>query len=97
MPPYGKLLTESEPVEFLNIGEVEDLEGRLLVGLRLAELLDRKNRTTPGNRALSLWNFLVLMEPGTCPIDSVPTRIKGQALAHSLIELARSWTHADRE
>ena len=89
---YANLFADCEPVELLDVGEIEDLEGRLVQGLRLAELLDRKNKSTPQNRALSLHNYLTNVEPGTCPIKRSPMRARGGELAKGLMEIARGWT-----
>ncbi len=89
--PYAELFVDCEPVEFLDVGEVESLEARLQLGMRLAELLDRKNKSTPQNRALSLHNYLTVVEPGTYPIRTTPIREKGGDLAKKLMEIATSW------
>jgi hypothetical protein len=89
--PFDQLFPDCEPVELLDVGEVEDLEGRLNLGLSLAHLLDRKNRSASFNRAISMHNYLTVVEPGTYPIERSPTRVKGGELAKSLIELAQTW------
>lgn len=90
--PHLNLLINCEPVELLDVGEVEDLEGRIRSGLRLAELLDRKNHSTAQNRAISLHNYLTVVEPGTFPVLRSPTRERGGDVAKRLMDLAATWT-----
>ncbi|MGA3038871.1 MAG: hypothetical protein ABSE64_15510 [Vulcanimicrobiaceae bacterium] len=90
--PYKSLLADCEPIEFLDVGEVEVLEAQLKLGLKFAHLLDRKNRTTTRNRSLSMHNYLTVVEPGTYPIARSPMREKGGDVARALIELAKGWS-----
>lgn len=89
--PLAGLLADCEPIELLDVAEVEDLEGRLALGLSLAQLLKRKNKSSLQNRVLSMHNYLTVVEPGTYPITRSPTRVKGDELALQLIELAKTW------
>jgi hypothetical protein len=70
----GYIFAACEPVELLDVGEVEDLEGRLNPGLRFAELLDRKNKSTPQNRALSLHNYLTVVGRPSSPVGCGQSR-----------------------
>ncbi len=87
------LLVDTEPVEILDIDEVEWLENMLGSGVRLAELLDRKNRPPTGresDRLQSLHDYLALNEPGLIPQDT-EARIRGDQIGEHIMELARSW------
>jgi hypothetical protein len=88
------LLTEAEPLEMLDVAEVEFLEPALSAGRRLAELLDRKNRSPVDAipyRMLSLHDYLIRVEPSFLPEVTTPTRRRGDELAAELIHLMESW------
>ncbi|MGA3037429.1 MAG: hypothetical protein ABSE64_08060 [Vulcanimicrobiaceae bacterium] len=87
-----RILVDTEPVELLDIGEIEMIERGLQDGLSLSQLLDRKNRTTPHNRFQSLHNYLLNIEPGTLPKGMTLTRQRGSEVAHQILELAKTWT-----
>jgi hypothetical protein len=90
--PFASFLPDCEPLEFLDAGEVEDLEGRLQAGLSLSHLLDRKNRgPSPQHRVWSMHNYLTLAEPGTYGGITPPARERGREIIHSLAKLGVSW------
>ena len=85
------LLANAEPIELLDASEVEALEPVLRRGLRLGELLDRKNKGDASNRLMSLHNYELLVEPGTYGSEMTPTRERGGRVAQQIIELVKSW------
>lgn len=85
------LLANAEPLELLDIGEVEWLETALQSGLRLGALLDRKNNLRPQHRHLSLHNYMYYGEPGTVPGATAKVRDRGAEVATSIIELVKTW------
>lgn len=85
------LLADAEPLELLDLGEIEQLERSLHEGLSLSALLDRKNGSTPHNRMMSLHNYLIHVEPGTLVRGPSPTRERGSAIARQILTLAESW------
>ena len=85
------LLADVEPLELLDLGEVEQLEAGLHDGISLSGLLDRKNKSTRHNRMMSLHNYLINVEPSTLPPGMSPTRRRGSEIAKGIIELAQTW------
>jgi hypothetical protein len=71
------------------------LEIGLRKGMSLCDLLDRKNRSTPEFRMMSMHNYLIYGEPGTIPNDPSPSRERGGAIAREVISLARSWIEVE--
>ena len=88
------ILNDVEPLELLDVGEAEWLEPALHGGLRLGELLNRKNLSTKHNRMMSLHNYLFYTEPGTSPGLVPSVRVRGGEVAKEIIELVKSWTIA---
>ena len=81
-----------EPIEFLDVGEVESLEGALKSGSRLGALLDRKNSgPAPATRFWSLHNYLVEMEQTFLPQGPSLARERGGQAAKEMVSLATSW------
>lgn len=92
-----QLLLDTEPLEILDVDEAEWLESMLAGGVRLAALLDRKNRPPMGHepsRLLSLHDYLAIDERGLIPRDT-PARLRGDRIAADIIALARSWGVSD--
>lgn len=85
------LLADVQPLELLDLGEVEQLENGLHAGVVLSALLERKNNSTAHNRMMSLHNYLIYVEPGTLPAGTSPTRERGSEVAKRIIELAQTW------
>jgi hypothetical protein len=85
------LLAGAEPPELLDLGELEQLENGLAAGVSLSGLLDRKNRSTPQNRLMSLHNYLYYAEPGILPAGMSPTRQRGSEVARRIMALAHTW------
>lgn len=85
------LLVNAEPLEMLDIGEVEWLEAALESGLRLGALLDRKNNLRTQHRHMSLHNYMYYGEPGTVPGTTPKVRDRGAEVAKSIIELVKTW------
>lgn len=90
----GNLLAGLEPLELLDLGEVEQLETCLRQGISLSGLLDRKNRSTREFRLMPLHNYLIYEEPGTMPAGMSPTRERGSVVAKDIMALAESWREA---
>jgi hypothetical protein len=89
------LLADVEPLELFDAGEAEWLETALPSGLRLGELLNRKNRSTKQYRLMSLHNYLYYAEPGTSPGLVPNVRIRGGEVAKEIIGLVESWAATD--
>jgi hypothetical protein len=85
------LLADVEPLELLDLGEVEQVETGIHTGVRLSALLDRKNKSTPHNRMMSLHNYLIFVEPNTLPAGMSPTRERGSEVAQRILALAQTW------
>jgi hypothetical protein len=86
----GGLLAGSEPLELLDLGEVEQLEDGLDAGISLAELLTRKNHSGPVNRLSSLHNYLYYVERDLLPAGMSPTRKRGGDVAKRIMEEAKT-------
>lgn len=87
------LLLGTEPIEILDAGDVELLEAGLQNGIRLSQLLLRKNgrgQITDG-RYKSVRDYLSLYEPGLLGNVRRPIRLRGDDVAHGILELAHSW------
>jgi hypothetical protein len=80
-----------EPLELVDAGELESLENDLKRGLRLSELLTRKNRSTQQNRMMSLNNYLYYIEPHTSADEPSPTRQRGSDVAREIGAIGMSW------
>ena len=91
------LLTDVEPLELLDLGEVEQLESGIHAGVRLSALLERKNKSTPHNRMMSLHNYLIQVEPSTLPTGMSPTRERGSEVARRILALAQTWIGGDEK
>jgi hypothetical protein len=85
------LLVSVEPIELVDAGEIESLENDLRNGLRLGDLLKRKNSSTLQNRMMTLNNYLYYVEPGTTKDAISPTRQRGGEVAQEIGTLAMSW------
>jgi hypothetical protein len=87
------LLTGCEPIELLDAGDVELLEGLLQRGMRLPALLDRKNGTggPTDARFKSLNDYLVFYEPSLLSENRRPGRERGGEIARSLIRIGEGW------
>ena len=84
------LLPGTEPVEFLTMGEVESIESDLTKGLPLAQILHRKNNSTPHNRLMPLNNYLIDVEQKVAVEPSLALS-RGNAAAQEVIHLVKSW------
>ena len=85
------LLSEAEPLELLDLGEVEQLENGLTACVSLTKLLDNKNRSSREHRLMSVHNYLYYAEPDLLPAGMSPTRRQGTDLAKIIIDLAHTW------
>ncbi len=85
------LLSDTEPLELVDVGEMESLENELRAGLCLGELLDRKNRSTLQNRMMTINNYLIYIEPQNMRDEPSPTRVRGSEVAQEVARLARTW------
>ncbi|GEM_PF-1734687 len=85
------ILSDVEPVELLDIGEVESLEQGLRSGLAFSDLLARKNGSTAENRFMSLHNYLIYGESDALPSGLSPTRERGAALCREILGMVKSW------
>ena len=88
-----KLLAGCEPIELMDAGDLELLEGGLQLGVRLGALLDRKNgdgRRTD-SRFKSLSDYLIFYEPSLFDGNPRPSRERGAAVAREIIALAETW------
>jgi hypothetical protein len=87
------LLAGCEPIELLDAGDAELLEGLLQRGLRLPELLDRKNGTggPTDARYKSVNDYLVFYERSLLSNNPRPGRERGSEIARSLIALGEGW------
>lgn len=83
-----------EPLELLDIGEIETLENELRAGLRLGELLVRKNRSSRQNRMMTLNNYLIYIEPQVAMNEPSPTRVRGSEVAQEIAGIASTWFNA---
>lgn len=89
-----RLLVNTEPIELLDVGEVEQLESNLSAGLNLGDLLYRKNRSTPQRRVMSLNNYLIDEEPGTATHGNLAQE-RGNAVAEKIVAVMTSWFSPD--
>lgn len=55
------------------------------------EPLDRKNRSIPAHRMMSLNNYLIFVEPGTGVKGLSPARARGSEVAKDIMKLYESW------
>lgn len=87
------LLAGCEPIELLDAGDVELLEGLLQRGMRLPALLDRKNGTggPTDARFKSVNDYLIHYEPNVTSGNGRPGRERGSEIARALIDLGKSW------
>jgi hypothetical protein len=88
------LLAGCEPIELLDAGDVELLEGLLLQrGMRLPALLDRKNGAggPTDARFKSVNDYLIFYEPSLLSENHRPGRERGGEIARSLLALGQSW------
>lgn len=85
------LLSDTQPLELLDAGEVESLESDIKRGLRVGDLLARKNGSTPQNRMMTLNNYLIYIEPTTTTDEQSPTRVRGSEIAKEIVAMAMSW------
>jgi hypothetical protein len=85
------LLAGAEPLELVDLGEVEQLENGLTAGVSLTKLLDNKNRSSREHRLMSLHNYLYYVEPDLLPPGLPPTRQRGGDVAKAIMELAKTW------
>jgi len=83
--------TDCEPLELLDVEEVERLESIAAAGNSITGLLDRKNQFARHDRFQSLHNYLWNNERSMLE-GSTPSRLRGDAVAERIINLARSWT-----
>lgn len=79
-----------EPVELLDIAEIERLEGLAAAGHSLTQLLYRKHRHAH-DRIQSLHNYIIAREPSMLTA-SVPTWDAGAVVARRIMDLAVAWT-----
>lgn len=84
-------LQNAEPVELVDVGEIESLENELRDGLSFGDLLARKNRSTLQNRMMSLNNYLIYIEPQAIRDEPSRTRVRGSELAREIAALAQTW------
>jgi hypothetical protein len=87
----GGFLDGAEPLELLDLGEVEQLENGLVAGVSLARLLTNKNNSSREHRLWSLHNYLYYVEPDLLPAGLTPTRQRGGEVALRIMELAKTW------
>ena len=85
------LLAGTEPLELLDLGEVEQLENGLVAGVSLVKLLDNKNRSTAEHRLMSVHNYLYYVERDLLPPGMSPTRQQGGDVAQAIMDLAKTW------
>ncbi len=91
------VLAGAEPLELLDLGEVEQLENGLVAGVSLTQLLQNKNRSTPEHRLMSVHNYLYYVEPDLLPAGMSPTRQRGSDVARGIMELAQTWVASGPE
>ncbi len=84
-------LADCEPLELLDVQEVERLESIAKAGHSVTGVLDRKNRFARHDRFQSLHNYLCHVER-TMFEGATSTRLRGDAVAERIIALARSWS-----
>ena len=84
-------IANCEPIELLDLSELESPEASFTAGLSFGELLNRKNKSSRANRLMSLNNYLYYVEPHTCSNDPSPTRSRGDGIALRIMDLFRSW------
>lgn len=87
----GGFLEGAEPLELLDLGEIEQLENGLVAGVSLTMLLANKNNSGPGHRLMSLHNYLIYVEPDFLPPGMSPARQRGSDVAKAIMELAQTW------
>jgi hypothetical protein len=85
------LLADVEPLELIDLGELEELEKVISDGHSLSELLVRKNRAQPHYRMMPMHNYLIFVEPNIVPPGMSPTRKLGSDVAKQIMELAKTW------
>jgi hypothetical protein len=85
------LLVGAEPLELLDLGEVEQLENGLSNDVSFVKLLDNKNRSTREYRLMSVHNYLYYVERDLLPAGMSPTRQRGTDVARAIIDLAQTW------
>lgn len=85
------LLDGTQPIELLDAGEVEMLETAVGAGLRLSDLLFRKNNATKPNRMMSLNNYLIYIEPNATKDEPTAARERGAKIAEEIRVMTMSW------
>lgn len=89
--PSTGLLKGCEPLELLDVGEVEQLEAIASAGHSITGLLDRKNSFIAHNRFQSLHNYLIHSERSMLQ-EASPALQYGNDVARRAIELALTWS-----
>ena len=85
-------LADCEPIELVDIGEVERMEGLALAGRSITQLLTRKH-AFPHDRIQSLHNYLTTKERGL--LEPPPPAIeRGSVVARRVMTLASTWGEA---
>ena len=85
------LLKDAEPIEFLDVQEIEQLESEFIAGISLGDLLHRKNSSTPQKRFMTLNNYLIDEEPKTATRGNLALK-RGNAAARKLVDgIVTSW------
>jgi hypothetical protein len=84
-----KWLEGTEPLEILDVAEVERLES-VVAGNSFGALLDRKNRTRPHDRLQSVHNYLTNVERGLETAEN-PAYVRADNTANRLMEFAKTW------
>jgi hypothetical protein len=79
------LLKDTEPIEFLDVEEVEQLESEFIAGINLGDLLHRKNSSTPQKRFMTLNNYLIDEEPKTATSGNLALR-RGNDATRKLVD-----------
>lgn len=87
--PEQKWLEGTEPLEILDVAEVERLEA-VVANNSLGALLDRKNRTRPHDRLQSMHNYLTTVECGLETSEN-PAYKRADDTASRLIAFAQGW------
>jgi hypothetical protein len=79
-----------EPLELLDVAEVERLEAIAAAGNSITALLHRKSRLGAHNRLQSLHNYLTTVERGMLQAP-VPAKTRGNEVARRILDLYQTW------